>query len=117
MSRHGPAEAWREGGEPLGPVLRWRVLFESVVLAAALAACGPGAHYGLANASAATREWHADDRARDAIANGAEACEPDRFERGRRGRERDRDRDRAGRPACADRSLLGIPARGGASPR
>jgi hypothetical protein len=81
----------------------------------ALTACGPETHYGLANAPSVTREWHAEDRARDAVANGPEACGPGRFERDRRSRERER--DRAGRPACSERSLFGIPGRGGAPPR
>jgi hypothetical protein len=88
----------------------WRAVLGGT-LAAAASACGPGAHYGLANAPAVTRDWHADDRARDAIANGPEACAPKRLERDRRSR------DHGARPACADRGLLGIPARGGPPPR
>jgi hypothetical protein len=108
MSRRGPAEAGRQGRAALGPVLRWRVVLEGVALAALTAACGPGA-YGLANAPIVTRDWHAEDRARDAVANGPEACAPDRLERDRRGSER----SRGARAACPDRGLLGIPARGG----
>ncbi len=113
MSRRGPAETGRQGGAALGPVIRWRVMLEGVVLASVIAACGPGAHYGLVNAPGVTRDWHADDRARDAVANGPEACAPDRLERDRRGRER----SGGARAGCADRGLLGIPARGGSPSR
>jgi hypothetical protein len=85
------------------------------MLAAALASgCDHGLHYGLVNAPGVTRDWQAEDRARDAVANGPEACEPSR--RARVDRDR-RDRDRAAQPVCADRGLLGIPARGGPVPR
>jgi hypothetical protein len=115
MSRRGPAETWREGVAAHGLLVGWRAVFGGIVLAAMTGACGPGTHYGLANAPSVTRDWHADDRARDAVANGSEACEPDRSGRDRRGRARDR--DRTAHLACADRGLFGIPARGGAPPR
>jgi hypothetical protein len=109
VKRRALAPTGHESGAGLSPVIRWRVLLEGLVLVAVTAACGPGARYGLANAPGITRDGHADDRARDVVANGPEACAPDRLDRD----SRDRDRDRARRPACADRGLLGIPLRGG----
>lgn len=104
MSWRGSAPTRSEAGTSRRAARGWLTLL-GVALAVAASGCGQGVHYGLANAPAVTRDWHADDRARDAIANGPEACAPKRLERDRRGR------DRSTRPACADRGLLGIPVR------